>query len=94
MNQIRSRCGRPSRLLPTLPWVTALLAILVASAPVLAEEDVRAPDPGDADAILISGTGMPTLRALAPAEERFERPVVSSNLCLAWAMTEELARRE
>jgi maleate isomerase len=37
----------------------------------------------DADAVVISGTGMPSLRALQGAKTR---NVLSSNLCLAWAM--------
>lgn len=40
-----------------------------------------------ADAVLMSGTGMPTLRsiaALAPAHVGL--PLLSSNLCLAWAL--------
>lgn len=48
-------------------------------------------DVGAADSVLVSGTGVPTLNALAPAEERFGRPVVSSNLCLARALTDVLA---
>jgi len=50
-------------------------------------------DPGAADVVLVSGTGVPTLHALASAEERFRRPVISSNLCLARAIEEELAER-
>jgi maleate isomerase len=50
-------------------------------------------EPGAADVILVSGTGVPTLDALAPAEERFRLPVVSSNLCLARAIENELAKR-
>ena len=37
----------------------------------------------NADAVLFSGTGMPSLRALAPAHESTGLPVLSSNLCLA-----------
>ncbi len=37
------------------------------------------------DAIVISGTGMPSLPTIAAAD-RLGVPVVSSNLCLAWAM--------
>ncbi len=40
-------------------------------------------DVGAADCVLVSGTGVPTLNALGPAEERFGRPVLSSNVCLA-----------
>lgn len=43
----------------------------------------------DMDALLISGTGMPTLRAVGPLMREFGKPVLSSNLCLAWV----LARR-
>mgnify|MGYP002628989848 CR=1 FL=1 len=42
--------------------------------------------PVDAEAILLSGTGMPTLQALKLARERYAQPVLSSNACLAWAM--------
>jgi maleate isomerase len=39
-----------------------------------------------AQAILISGTGMPTLRAIPEIARRTGLPVVSSNLCLAWSL--------
>jgi maleate isomerase len=42
------------------------------------------------DAIVISGTGMPSLPTIAAAD-RLGVPVVSSNLCLAWAMSGGLA---
>jgi maleate cis-trans isomerase len=35
--------------------------------------------------VLLSGTGMPTLRTIAGVNPGI--PVLSSNLCLAWAMT-------
>jgi maleate isomerase len=38
-----------------------------------------------ADAYLITGTGLPTLRAVAELSEMLPGPVLSSNLCLAWA---------
>ena len=44
----------------------------------------------DAEALLMSGTGMPTLAALAPAAERIGRPVLSSNYCLAWTLRRAL----
>ena len=44
----------------------------------------------DAEALLMSGTGMPTLAALAPAADRIGRPVLSSNYCLAWALRRAL----
>jgi maleate isomerase len=38
------------------------------------------------DAILLTGTGMPSLSAVIALMERTKKPVVSSNLCLTWAM--------
>ena len=46
----------------------------------------------DAEALLMSGTGMPTLAALAPAARRIGRPVLSSNYCLAWALRRVLGQ--
>lgn len=43
-------------------------------------------DTSGADAILMSGTGMPTLRAIPQLAIRTGKPVISSNLCLAWAL--------
>ena len=44
-------------------------------------------DLGHADAVLMSGTGMPTLRAIAQlAAAHPGLPLLSSNLCLAWAL--------
>ena len=45
---------------------------------------------GQAEALLMSGTGMPTLAALAPAAAQLGRPVLSSNYCLAWALRRAL----
>lgn len=42
-------------------------------------------DPHDADAVLISGTGMPTLEVLR-ARRALSPPTISSNLCLAWRL--------
>lgn len=47
---------------------------------------LRALDTRGADAIVASGTGMPTLRALRAFARTEPRPVLSSNLCLAWAL--------
>lgn len=44
----------------------------------------------EAEALLMSGTGMPTLAALAPAANRIGRPALSSNYCLAWALRRAL----
>lgn len=48
----------------------------------------------DCDAVLLSGTGMPSLRTIA-ARTHAETgpPLLSSNLCLAWAMLAELDPR-
>ncbi len=37
----------------------------------------------EVDAVVISGTGLPTLTALHRADEVTNKPVVSSNYCLA-----------
>jgi maleate isomerase len=42
------------------------------------------------DAVLFSGTGMPTLRAVARAAKELGLLAVSSNLCLAWALQQIL----
>jgi len=41
---------------------------------------------GNAEAVVLSGTGMPTLRALRVLRDELPIPVISSNLCLAWAL--------
>lgn len=46
---------------------------------------------GDADCLVASGTGMPTLRALKTLATETELPVLSSNLSLAWALTHAAA---
>lgn len=43
-------------------------------------------DTHGAEAMLLTGTGMPSLRALQPLEAARGVPVLSSNLCLAWAL--------
>jgi maleate isomerase len=57
----------------------------------LSDEQVHAAldafDPGDADLVLLSGTGMPTISAL----QRSGTPLLSSNLCLA---TETMRRTQ
>jgi maleate isomerase len=42
-------------------------------------------DLSNADALILTGTGMPTLKAIPRLSERLGLPVLSSNLCLAWA---------
>lgn len=43
-------------------------------------------DTSGADVVLMSGTGMPTLRAIPEIARMTGKPVLSSNLCLAWAL--------
>ena len=45
------------------------------------------------DAVLISGTGLPSLAAMPRLNQPGGPPVLSSNLCLAWALEEILAGR-
>lgn len=44
-----------------------------------------------AECVVASGTGMPTLRALRVFRAECPLPVLSSNLCLAWALTRHAA---
>jgi maleate isomerase len=44
----------------------------------------------DADAILLSGTGMPTLAAIGDLTRKFGKPVLSSTLCLAWSLSKHM----
>jgi maleate isomerase len=43
-------------------------------------------DTRGAEAILLSGTGMPSLRVILALQRESALPVLSSNLCLAWAL--------
>jgi len=43
-------------------------------------------DPGGADAVVVTGTGMPSLRTILALEPSLGVPVLSSNLCLAWKL--------
>jgi maleate isomerase len=45
------------------------------------------------DAVLFSGTGMPTLRAVARAAKELGLLAVSSNLCLAWALQQTVGSK-
>jgi len=47
---------------------------------------VAAFDVRGAQAILLTGTGMPSLRVILELEPAHAVPVLSSNLCLAWAL--------
>ncbi len=52
---------------------------------------LRRVDRTGADCLVASGTGMPTLRALRALRQETELPAISSNLCLAWALTRSAA---
>jgi len=54
-------------------------------------EALRAVGREGAGAIVASGTGMPSLRALRILRSETALPVLSSNLCLAWALVREVA---
>jgi maleate isomerase len=54
-----------------------------------AQKEIEALADVDVDCILITGTGMPSLAAIAKA--RVSVPVLSSNLCLAWAAQKKIA---
>ena len=53
--------------------------------------ELRRLNGNDADCLVASGTGMPTLKALKTFATETELPVLSSNLSLAWALTREAA---
>ena len=52
-----------------------------------AMRSAEALSPGFADAVLVTGTGLPSLSILGPLSKRLNCPVLSSNLCLAQALT-------
>lgn len=54
-------------------------------------EALRQLDTQGAQALVASGTGMPTLRALRTMRRETELPVLSSNLCLGWALLRAVA---
>jgi maleate isomerase len=54
-------------------------------------EALRGLDTSGAGALVASGTGMPTLRALRTMRAETTLPVLSSNLCLAWALLRSVA---
>jgi len=47
-------------------------------------------DARQVDAVVFSGTGMPSLRAVVRAQEQQALVALSSNLCLAWALARQL----
>jgi len=52
---------------------------------------LREVDTDGAQALVASGTGMPTLRALRTLRRESALPVLSSNLCLAWCLLRAVA---
>jgi maleate isomerase len=52
---------------------------------------LRELDQSGADCIVISGTGLPSLRALGTLRKETTLPLVSGNLALAWALTRAMA---
>ncbi len=52
---------------------------------------LRSIDLRGADCVVASGTGMPTVRALRTFQRECPLPVLSSNVCLAWALTRAAA---
>jgi maleate isomerase len=53
-------------------------------------EAARRLDMKASGALLITGTGVPTLGAIKPIKAIYDRPVLTSNLCLAWLMMRTL----
>lgn len=49
--------------------------------------EAAARDPGDADAVLISGTGVPTVAAIRALQPAVAPTLLSSNLCGGWWLT-------
>jgi maleate isomerase len=68
-----------------LPPASPAQPIYAHTTPALLERVERF-DTHGAEAVLLAGTGMPSLRALQPLEAALGMPVLSSNLCLAWAL--------
>jgi len=57
-------------------------------------EGIASLDWRDADAVVLTGTGVPTLRAIAQIAHLSGKPVLTSNLCLAWASLRALGLTE
>lgn len=54
---------------------------------------IRRVDPAGLDAIVLAGTGLRTLDAIAAVSADFEVPILSSNLCGTWRVLERLGGR-
>lgn len=55
---------------------------------------VKTMDWSFADAIVLTGTGAPTLRAIPAIARLSGKPVLSSNLCLAWALLRAIVHQQ
>ena len=53
-------------------------------------EASRALETDRAEAIVVTGSGLAALPAVAPLTERTGKPFLCSNICLAWALLDEL----
>ena len=51
----------------------------------IVEKQLADMDLSNADAVVVTGTGLPTLAAIGALTQKIGLPVISSNLCLAWA---------
>ncbi len=54
--------------------------------------EIRSMDLNDAEAVLVLGTAVPTLRAIRMNSLTFNIPLLSSNYCLAWALLQAADR--
>jgi maleate isomerase len=59
----------------------------------VAEHLLKLAQPAPDAAILMTGTGMPTIGAISQVRSRFTVPVLSSNLCGLWWLLRETGRR-
>ncbi len=55
-----------------------------------ANEAARAVDTSACDCILMTGTGMPSLPTIRNLQSEISVPLLSSNLCIAWALLQSL----
>ena len=57
-------------------------------------ESISTLDWREAEAVVMTGTGVPPLRAIAEVARMSGKPVLSSNLCLAWSLLRKLGLSE
>jgi len=78
------------QLAPESTWGHGIYALTTAAVlDAVARLDTRG-----ADAVLLAGTGMPSLRAILALEPLRGVPVLSSNLCLGWALARVIGDTE